>query len=95
MGLPLTVSVIVMTSHADALNSLLNVLDEEGRAGIELTVDEILADIDAQNGADIEATARVFEDRARTMGDKEQAAVGLLLAAALRERALRQASGLH
>lgn len=91
----MTGSVIAMTTRAQALNSLLEVLDPEGRASLELTVDEILADIDPQNTGEIEATATVFEDRAKTQRNQETAAVALLLAAALRERVLKQTSLPH
>lgn len=84
-----------MTVYDPRYALLLDDLDEDARAKLEITVEEILDEVDRTDADRIDAAADVFQDRAQTHHDIEAAAVALLIVASLREHALKARHGLN
>lgn len=70
-------------------------LNADERAKLEVTVEEILDEVDRNDADRIDAAADIFQERAQTHHDIEAAAVALLIVASLREHALKVRHGLN
>lgn len=92
---PLTATLARMTAYDPRYALLLDDLDEDERARLEITVEEILEEVDRTDADRIDAAADVFQDRAQIHPDIEAAAVALLIVASLREHALKTRHGLN
>ena len=84
-----------MTAYDPRYAILLDGLDNEERAKLEVTVEDILEEIDRTDPDQIDAVADLFQDRSQTHTDMEAAAVALLIVASLREHALKARHGLN
>lgn len=84
-----------MRAHDPRYALLLDGLDEDERAKLEITVEQILDEVDRTDADSIDAAADVFQDRAQIHSDVEAAAVALLIVASLREHALKARHGLN
>ncbi len=84
-----------MTGYDPRYALLLDGLDDDERAKLEITVEDILAAVDRTDPDRIDAVADVFQDRAEAHPDMEAAAVALLIVASLREHALKARHGLN
>ena len=70
-------------------SALLDSLDIDARADLEITVEEILDDVGRDDPERIEMAADLFEDRLLTQPDQEAAVVAMMIVASLREHAER------
>ena len=75
--------------------ALLDSLDTDARADLEITVEEILDDVGRDDPERIEMAADLFEDRLLIQRDQETAVVAMMIVASLREHAERSRHGLN
>ncbi|WP_374660428.1 hypothetical protein [Phenylobacterium sp.] len=84
-----------MSADPDRYAALLDSLDADARADLEITVEEILNDVGRDDPERIEMAADLFEDRLLVQPDQEMAVVAMMIVASLREHAVRVRHGLN
>ena len=83
-----------MNASSNRYAALLDSLDADARADLEITVEEILDDVGRDDPEQIEMAADLFEDRALVQSNEEMAEVAMMIVASLREHAIRVRHGL-
>jgi hypothetical protein len=84
-----------LSSASTRYAAILETLDSEGRAQLEVTVEEILDEVGRADPDCIEAAADMVEDAIFRQPDDEAAVVAMMIVASLREHAVRTRHGLN
>lgn len=83
-----------MTTDPTRYAALLESLDTDARADLEVTVEEILDAVGRDDPERIEQAADLFEDRAPVQPDQDMAVVAMMIVASLRDHAIRVRQGM-